>query len=73
MKMSNSSVEKRQNFLRQFRDESTRQLKTITAYEFFEILTHYDTDGTVFAFCFHLLASYLLRIKNQTTQRKRFH
>jgi len=33
------------NFLRQFRDSETRQLKKFTATQFMEVWNHYDEDG----------------------------
>jgi len=36
---------KKENFLRQFRDEQSKELKQLTAAQFMEIWSHYDTDG----------------------------
>ena len=36
---------KKENFLRQFRDEQSKELKQLTAAQFIEIWSHYDTDG----------------------------
>lgn len=36
------------NFLRQFRDDRSRQLKEITAGQFLDVWNHYDTDGNGF-------------------------
>lgn len=36
---------KKENFLRQFRDEQSKELKPITATQFMEIWSHYDIDG----------------------------
>lgn len=36
---------KKENFLRQFRDEQSRELKQLTATQFMEIWSHYDVDG----------------------------
>ena len=38
-------VRKKENFLRQFRDEQSRELKQLTATQFMEIWSHYDVDG----------------------------
>ena len=38
-------TEKCKNFLRQFRDKDTRQLKKFTASQFMEVWSHYDSDG----------------------------
>ncbi|CAF0987099.1 unnamed protein product [Rotaria sp. Silwood1] len=35
----------KENFLRQFRDEQSKELKQLTAAQFMEIWSHYDTDG----------------------------
>lgn len=43
--MSSTSKETKKNFLRQFRDESSLELKQLTATQFMEIWSHYDTDG----------------------------
>lgn len=36
---------KKENFLRQFRDEKSKEIKQLTAVQFMEIWSHYDTDG----------------------------
>jgi hypothetical protein len=36
---------KKENFLRQFRDEQSKELKQLTAIQFMEIWSHYDIDG----------------------------
>lgn len=33
------------NFMRQFRDRKTRELKNLTASQFMEVWSHYDHDG----------------------------
>ncbi len=38
---------KKENFLRQFRDEQSKEIKTLTAAQFMEIWSHYDTDGEI--------------------------
>ncbi len=38
---------KKENFLRQFRDEQSKELKQLTAAQFMEIWSHYDTDGKI--------------------------
>ncbi len=38
---------KKENFLRQFRDEQSKELKKLTAAQFMEIWSHYDTDGKI--------------------------
>ena len=37
--------QKKENFLRQFRDEQSKEMKQLTAAQFMEIWSHYDTDG----------------------------
>ena len=34
------------NFMRQFRDADSRELKQLTAAQFMEVWDHYDDDGT---------------------------
>jgi len=36
---------KKENFLRQFRDEQSKEMKQLTAAQFMEIWSHYDIDG----------------------------
>ena len=38
-------LEKANNFMRQFRDAESRQLKKLTANQFMEVWSHYDADG----------------------------
>ncbi|CAF1220008.1 unnamed protein product [Rotaria sordida] len=38
----------KENFLRQFRDETSKELKPLTAAQFMVIWSHYDTDGNGF-------------------------
>lgn len=40
-----SSQEKCNNFMRQFRDDESRELKKLTANQFMEVWSHYDADG----------------------------
>ncbi|CAF1450984.1 unnamed protein product [Adineta steineri] len=40
--------QKKENFLRQFRDEDSKEIKQLTAAQFMEIWSHYDTDGNGF-------------------------
>lgn len=39
------NVEKCANFMRQFRDPQSRELKKLTANQFMEVWSHYDKDG----------------------------
>lgn len=47
MSSSSSKHQKRENFLRQFRDEGSKELKQINATQFMEIWNHYDIDGSL--------------------------
>lgn len=38
------------NFMRQFRDKNTRQLKNLTSVQFMEVWSHYDKDGKFLLF-----------------------
>lgn len=56
--MSNSTVPaKTRNFMSQFRDTKTKELKNLTSAQFMEVWSHYDHDGeqTVFLFSYCLL------------------
>lgn len=37
--------QKKGNFLQQFRDEQSKELKQLTASQFMEVWSHYDIDG----------------------------
>jgi hypothetical protein len=41
----NQRHRKKENFLRQFRDEQSKEFKQLTASQFMEIWSHYDTDS----------------------------
>jgi hypothetical protein len=43
----NRRQRKKENFLRQFRDEQSKEIKHLTAAQFMEIWSHYDTDGKI--------------------------
>lgn len=49
-------IEKAQNFMRQYRDPESRELKKLSANQFMEVWAHYDNDGE---YC-GLLACYAL-------------
>ncbi len=42
---SKVNLEKCQNFMRQFRDPNSREVKKLTANQFMEVWNHYDKDG----------------------------
>lgn len=39
------NLEKASNFMRQFRDPDSRELKKLSANQFMEVWSHYDGDG----------------------------
>ena len=39
---------KKGNFLKQFRDEQSKEFQQLNAHQFMEIWSHYDTDGMCF-------------------------
>lgn len=41
-------IEKAQNFMRQYRDPESRELKKLSAGQFMEVWAHYDKDGNNF-------------------------
>lgn len=41
-------IEKAQNFMRQYRDPESRELKKLSAGQFMEVWAHYDKDGINF-------------------------
>lgn len=43
-------IEKAQNFMRQYRDPESRELKKLSAGQFMEVWAHYDKDGIYFLF-----------------------
>lgn len=38
-------IEKAQNFMRQYRDPESRELKKLSAHQFMDVWGHYDKDG----------------------------
>lgn len=48
---------KKGNFLQQFRDEQSKELKQLTASQFMEVWSHYDIDGKRWDVAFFLLSS----------------
>lgn len=40
-----ASSDRAQNFMRQFRDDESKQIKKLTANQFMDVWSHYDTDG----------------------------
>lgn len=39
------NLEKATNFMRQYRDPDSRELKKLSANQFMEVWSHYDKDG----------------------------
>ena len=50
-------IEKAHNFMRQYRDPESRELKKLSANQFMDVWSHYDKDGKFL--CFYVL-SYVL-------------
>lgn len=44
-KRVNIHIEKAHNFMRQFRDPESRELKKLSANQFMDVWSHYDKDG----------------------------
>ncbi|RWS08999.1 calbindin-32-like protein, partial [Dinothrombium tinctorium] len=44
MSESDSAEQRSSNFMRQFRDSKTRELKNLTAIQFMDVWKHYDKD-----------------------------
>jgi hypothetical protein len=42
------NLEKATNFMRQYRDPQSRELKKLSANQFMEVWSHYDRDGEYF-------------------------
>ena len=40
-----SASQKKSNFMNQFRDSQTKELKNLTSAQFIEVWSHYDKDG----------------------------
>lgn len=43
-------IERAHNFMRQFRDPESRELKKLSANQFMEVWSHYDKDGKSWSF-----------------------
>jgi len=43
--MAHERYHKKDNFLRQFRDEQSKEIQQLTATQFMDIWSHYDIDG----------------------------
>jgi len=41
-------IEKAHNFMRQYRDPESRELKKLSANQFMDVWAHYDKDGVYF-------------------------
>lgn len=55
------NVEKAQNFMRQYRDEESRELKKLSANQFMDVWNNYDKDGRI------ILDFYFIKEKNKIT------
>ena len=62
-KKRNVNVEKAHNFMRQYRDPESRELKKLSANQFMDVWSHYDKDGkAVFpSYTSPLLSSFLIQ------------
>lgn len=45
MDSKKAGIEKAKNFMRQYRDPESRELKKLSANQFMEVWSHYDQDG----------------------------
>lgn len=45
MDTKKAGIEKAKNFMRQYRDPESRELKKLSANQFMEVWSHYDQDG----------------------------
>lgn len=45
MEAKKAGIEKAKNFMRQYRDPESRELKKLSANQFMEVWSHYDQDG----------------------------
>jgi hypothetical protein len=61
-------IEKAQNFMRQYRDPESRELKKLSANQFMDVWSHYDKDGekVVRFFICHSCAYILSIISDKT-------
>jgi calretinin len=41
-------IEKAHNFMRQYRDPESRELKKLSANQFMDVWSHYDKDGKLY-------------------------
>jgi len=57
------NLEKATNFMRQYRDPHSRELKKLSANQFMEVWSHYDKDGECIqasVHCFLIYTTYVL-------------
>ena len=57
------NLEKATNFMRQYRDPQSRELKKLSANQFMEVWSHYDKDGECIqasSHCFFIHTIYVL-------------
>lgn len=53
-------IEKAHNFMRQYRDPESRELKKLSANQFMDVWAHYDKDGGYLQIALYSTASTLL-------------
>lgn len=56
------NLEKATNFMRQFRDPETRDLKKLSANQFMDVWNNYDKDGNII-FCLQILVNNFVTFK----------
>lgn len=68
-------IEKAQNFMRQYRDPESRELKKLSANQFMDVWSHYDKDGEIkFEFIFLFFAKKISSCSVRTKMNgKRIH
>lgn len=64
------NLEKATNFMRQFRDPDSRELKKLSANQFMEVWSHYDKDGIGSLRIFFLLRKLFPRCVLFPTKKK---
>lgn len=54
------NLEKATNFMKQYRDPDSRELKKLSANQFTEVWSHYDKDGSsVYLYLFYFMRLYV--------------
>lgn len=66
-------IEKAHNFMRQYRDPESRELKKLSANQFMDVWAHYDKDGMYLPLTHTLLTVTLLYSTLCSARRQRLH